>query len=134
MTPAEARAAVVGHFVSQWANRTPIDHVEDARATPPAPFVRVAVQHDGGLAQSWTGPTIHWARFGIVNVQVIVPGGKGTADADALANAAVQILEGRRFAGGLRLGASTVQDVGRDEFGNMIMVVATSFEYTDSHA
>lgn len=134
MTPAEARAAVVGHFTTQWAARTPIDHDEDARATPQPPFVRVRMQHNGGLPQSWTGTTVHWQRFGIVVAQVVVPGGKGTAEVDTLANAAVQILEGKRFDGGLRLGASTVQDAGRDEFGNRITVVSTSFEYTDSHA
>jgi hypothetical protein len=134
MTPAEARAAVVGHFVTQWANRTPIDHDEDARATPTPPFVRVALQHNGALPQSWTGPVVHWSRFGVVSVQAIVPGGRGTADVDALAAAAVQILEGRKFAGGLRLGAAVVQDAGRDDYGNRLTVVSVSFEYTDSHA
>lgn len=134
MTPAEARAAVVGHFVTQWANRTPIDHDEDARATPTAPFVRIALQHNGGLPQSWTGPVTHWLRFGFVQIQVLVPGGKGTAEVDTLTNAAVQILEGRRFTGGLRLGAATVQDAGRDDYGNRQTLVSISFEYTDSHA
>lgn len=134
MTPAEARAAVVGHFVTQWSGRTPIDHDEDARATPTPPFVRISLRHNGGLPQSWTGNIVHWQRFGFVQIQVLVPGGKGTAEVDNYTNAAVQILEGRRFTGGLRLGAATVQDAGRDDYGNRQSIVAIPFEYTDSHA
>jgi hypothetical protein len=134
MTPAEARAAVVGLFTTQWAARTPIDHDEDAGQTPVAPFVRVALQHNGSVPQSWTGNVVHWARFGFVVVQVLVQGGKGTAEADALSVAAVQILEGKAFAGGLRLGAAAISDAGRDDYGNRQTVVRVPFEYTDSHA
>lgn len=134
MTPAEARAAVVGLFVSQWANRTPIDHDEDARATPTAPFVRISLQHLAGLPQAWTGEVVHYLRLGNVAIQVLTPGGKGTAEVDTLTTAAVQILEGKRFAGGLRLGAATIRDAGRDDFGSRRTMIEIPFEYDDSHA
>lgn len=138
MTPAEARAAAISLFVTQWANRTPIDHDDDNRPTPSAPFVRITMQHNGSFPQSWNGPSVNWTRFGIIHIQIFVPGGQGTAQSDELAQVAVRILEGKTLGSGgvLRLKAAGINDIGRDETNTGLRQtnVTVAFEHEDSHS
>ena len=138
MTLAEARAAAISLFVTQWAGRTPIDHDDDNRPTPSAPFVRIVMQPNGSIPLCWGGSVVEWQRFGYLHIQIFVPGGQGTAQSDELAQAAARILEGKRLGTGgrLRLGAAAINDIGRDEAntGMRQCNVLIAFEYEDSHA
>lgn len=138
MTPAEARAAAISLFVTQWAGRTPIDHDDDNRPTPSAPFARIVMQHNGSIPLCWGGSVVEWQRFGYLHIQIFVPGGQGTAQSDELAQAAARILEGKRLGTGkaLRLGAAAINDIGRDETNTGLRQcnISIEFSYEDSHA
>lgn len=136
MTPSEARAVALTKFETDWANRTPIDHDDDNKPTPNAPFVRITMQHAGSIPLCW-GSVIEWQRFGNIHIQVFTPGGRGTAESDVLVQAAVRSLEGRTLGAGqaLRLKAASITDVARDEtnIGVRQTSIVIPFEYEDSH-
>lgn len=129
MTPAEARAATLTRFVTEWANRTPIDHDADNRGTPNAPYIRIVMRHEGGIRFT----TSENQRFGLVFVQVFVQGGRGTAESDTLAYAAARILESRNI-GIIRFSAAEIRDIGQDEEGSGLRQcnVTIPFEYEDA--
>lgn len=135
MTPKQARAHIEGAFKAEWSG-APVDYNNDMQAVPSAPFVRLTVRHGGtSNANSMSGESIRYERFGIVFVQIFTQLGVGPAPADDLARKAADILEGRCFGFAvndvLSLGAATQNDIGNNDAGHWQVNVSIPFSYAE---
>lgn len=136
MTPKQARAHIEGAFKAEWTGGAPVDYNNDMQAVPSAPFVRLTVRHGGtSNANSMSGESIRYERFGIVFVQIFTQLGVGPAPADDLARKAADILEGRCFGFAvndvLSLGAATQNDIGNNDAGHWQVNVSIPFSYAE---
>jgi len=136
MTPKQARAYIEQAFKAEWGTTVPIDYNNDMQAVPQAPFVRLTVRNGGASrADSMSGESIRYERFGIAFVQIFTQLGVGPALADDLARKAADILEGRSFGFAnndvLWMSAATQTDIGNNDMGHWQVNVSVPFTFAD---
>lgn len=130
-----ARETIYQAFETAWGSLSPYTF-DNEDFTPPenAPWVRVAVRHDGSTLEciggSQAGGFNTFQRTGRAVVQVFGRLNKGTREADTLAQAARAIFEGTTLANAIRLTNAVIREIGPDGAWYQINVEAF-FQYDE---
>lgn len=129
----DVRKVLYNEFINAWNDRTPIN-LDNEKFTQPesSPWVRFVVRNRIS-AQSTLGipGNRKFLREGAAFVQVFIPVNTGTFEADKLAEAARDILEGRRLSEFLWTVNVDVREVGPDGKWYQVIVEASfTFEKT----
>jgi hypothetical protein len=116
----DARETIVQRFVTLWG-ATSAFCLDNEDFSPPAdaPWVRLAVRHDGSnlecIGGNGSGGFNTYQRTGRAFVQVFGRRDKGTREADTLAQAARAIFEGTTLSGNtIRFNNVIVREIGPD--------------------
>ncbi len=129
----DVRKVLYNEFINAWNDRTPINLDNEKFAQPESsPWVRFVVRNRIS-AQSTLGipGNRKFLREGAAFVQVFIPVNTGTFEADKLAEAARDILEGRRLSEFLWTVNVDVREVGPDGKWYQVIVEASfTFEKT----
>ena len=130
MTINAVRGDIYTTFKTAWGSTSPFTF-DNERYDPPdgACWARVAVRHNSRQQESLGGITHRkFESSGSVFIQCFCPRDSGAAGADALAEVAQGIFEGKTI-NGIRFTSSNIQEIGPTEDWYMIVVEA-SFTYT----
>ncbi len=132
----EAREAIYLKFLTDYtalpAAQVTVDN-EDFEPPSELAWGRLSVRHTGATQESLGGVGFRkFTRIASAFFQVFVPENQGVDEADVLAQAARDILEGISLVGNtIRFGSTAVREVGIED-GWYGIVVESFFQYTET--
>ena len=134
-TLTEATERIYQTFKTDWGVTSPLvfDNEKSVAPKPTDDWVRLSVRHNTSNQESLGGVGFRkFERGGSVFVQCFTPLDKGRAGADALAEAARNIFEGKTLSPeSIRFTNTIVQEIGEDD-GWYVVNVESLFTYTET--